>query len=112
MHAQADVRYVSEMALAAACDILAVTGPRLDGDLALHWDPENPEARARSRRRMDQHMSRLWLYADIRTAGLSEDIQDMLHVRTWSASTRCRAPCSAAELLAEQHLPGAMSELQ
>ena len=26
MHAQADVRYVSEMALAAACDILAVTG--------------------------------------------------------------------------------------
>ena len=71
---------LTELVLASVCGILEAAGPRLDGDLALHWDPADPEPRARSRRRMDQHFNRLWLWADVRTVGISEALHDQLHV--------------------------------
>ena len=111
---QADVPHVSERALRIACTILDCAGPRLDGDLAVHWDPDNPEARARSRRRMDQWLSRLWLFADIRTVGLSEDIQDTLHVRPQALINEAclLAGCSVLAAAAVPLSESAMLKLQ
>ena len=79
--------------LETACDLLDWAGPHLDGDLALHWDPADPEPRARSRRRMEQHFGRLWLWAEVKAVRLPEELFNLLHVRPllWVAAVLKRA---------------------